>query len=132
MASPRSTSDPRAAGPLTLALRDPALQATALEALRHLGAAALPELERAFAAAGPEARRLMVDLAGRLEDRRARRLLMSALADDEARVRAEAALAIGDGGFLDAMRPLMDLKASDPSPEVRHAAALALKKLAPR
>jgi hypothetical protein len=30
------------------------------------------------------------------------------------------------------MRPLMDLKAADPSPEVRHAAALALKKLAPR
>jgi hypothetical protein len=26
----------------------------------------------------------------------------------------------------------MDLKASDPAPEVRHAAALALKKLAPR
>jgi HEAT repeat protein len=124
--------DPRAAGPLTGALQDAALQATALEALRRLGTAALPEMERAFASAGAEARRLMVDLVGRLEDRRARKLLMAALADDEARVRADAALCLGDGGFLDAMRPLMDLKASDPSPEVRHAAALALKKLAPR
>ena len=31
-------------------------------------------------------------------------------------MRAEAALALGDGGFLDAVRPLMDLKAADPSP----------------
>ena len=124
--------DPRAASQLTLALQDPALQASALEALRRLGAAALPDVERGFAAAGAEARRLMVDLVGRLEDRRARKLLMAALADDEAAVRADAALALGDGGFLDAMRPLMDLKATDPSAEVRQAAALALKKLAPR
>jgi HEAT repeat protein len=89
-------------------------------------------VEGAFASASPEVRRLMVDVAGRLEDRRARRLLFSALADDQAAVRAEAALALGDGGFLDAVRPLMDLKASDPSPEVRQAAARALKKLAPR
>jgi HEAT repeat protein len=47
-------------------------------------------------------------------------------------VRAEAALALGDGGFLEAVRPLMDLKASDPSPVARHAAAVALRKLAPR
>jgi HEAT repeat protein len=124
--------DTRAAARLAQALQDPALQASALEALRRLGAAALAEVERAFASSSPEARRLMVDLAGRLEDRRARKLLMAALADDEARVRAEAALALGDGGFLDAMRPLMDLKASDPAPEVRQAAAMALKKLAPR
>ena len=71
-------------------------------------------------------------LAGRLEDQRGRKLLLAALADDSARVRAEAALALGEGGFMDALRPLMDLKASDPSPEVRQAAAVALKKLAPR
>jgi HEAT repeat protein len=124
--------DLRAAAPLTFALQDPGLQASALEALRRLGAAALPDIERAFAGAGAEARRLIVDLVGRLEDRRARKLLMAALADDEARVRADAALALGDGGFLDAVRPLMDLKAADPAPEVRQAAALALKKLAPR
>ena len=35
-------------------------------------------------------------------------------------------------GFLEAVRPLTDLKASDPSLEVRQAAAVALKKLAPR
>jgi HEAT repeat protein len=124
--------DPRSAARLTQALSDPGLQASAAEALRRLGAAALPELEKAFASCGPEARRLLVDLVGRMEDRRARKLLAGALADDEARVRAEAALALGDGGFLDAVRPLMDLKASDPSPEVRQAAALALKKLTPR
>ena len=67
-----------------------------------------------------------------MEDRRARRLLLSALADDSAQVRTEAALALGDGGFLDAVQPLMDVKASDPSPGVRQAAASALKKLAPR
>jgi HEAT repeat protein len=67
-----------------------------------------------------------------MEDRRARRLLLAALADDSALVRTEAALALGDGGFLEAVRPLMDVKASDPSPGVRQAAATALKKLAPR
>jgi HEAT repeat protein len=97
-----------------------------------MGAAALADLEQAFAASEPEARRLVVDLAGRLEDRRARKLLLSALTDDSARVRAEATLALGEGGIMDALRPLMDLKASDPSPEVRQAAASALKKLAPR
>ena len=35
------------------------------------------------------------------------------------------------GGYLEAVRPLMDLKAQDPAPEVRRAAAQALKKLAP-
>jgi HEAT repeat protein len=39
---------------------------------------------------------------------------------------------LGDGGFREAMRPLMDLKASDPSLEVRQAAARALRKLTPR
>jgi HEAT repeat protein len=73
-----------------------------------------------------------VSLCGRLDDRRARRLLLGALADDTASVRAEAALALGDAGALEALRPLMDLKASDPSPEVRRAATQALKKLAPR
>jgi len=124
--------DPRAAGALAGALPDPALQGTAREALRRMGSAALPDLERLFPAATPEARRLIVDLAGRLEDRRARRLLLAALADDAAEVRTEAAHALGDGGYLDAVRPLMDVKASDPSPGVRQAAAAALKKLAPR
>ena len=124
--------DARSAGRLTQVLADPGLQSTALEALRRMGVAALPEIERAFPSAAPEARRLLADVVGKLEDRRARKLLLSALADDSAQVRAEAALALGDGGFLEAVRPLMDLKASDPSPEVRQAAALALKKLAPR
>ena len=73
-----------------------------------------------------------MNVVGRLDDRRARQLLLAALADDSAPVRAEAALCLGDGGLLDAVRPLMDLKASDPSPEVRRAATQALKKLAPR
>jgi len=124
--------DARAAGPLVRALADAALQPAAQEALRRMGTAALGDLERAFAASDHEARRLVVDLAGRLEDQRGRKLLLAALADDSARVRAEAALALGEGGFMDALRPLMDLKASDPSPEVRQAAATALKKLAPR
>jgi HEAT repeat protein len=97
-----------------------------------MAGAALPEVERSFSASPPEVRRLLVDLVGRVEDRRAGRLLLGALADDSALVRAEAALTLGDGGFLDAVRPLMDLKVSDPSPEVRQAAGVALRKLAPR
>jgi HEAT repeat protein len=79
-----------------------------------------------------EVKRLILDLAGRLEDRRARRLLLSALSDESAAVRAEAASALGEGGFMEALRPLMELKASDPATEVRQAAAGALQKLAPR
>jgi HEAT repeat protein len=89
-------------------------------------------MERAFASASPSARRLLVALVGRLEDRQGRKLLLAALADDSAQVRAEAALALGDGSFLEAVRPLMDLKAQDPSPQVRLAAAQALNKLTPR
>jgi HEAT repeat protein len=124
--------DTRAAGRLVAALQDAGLQGAALEALRRMGSAALGELEKAFAGATAEARRLIVDLAGRMEDPHARRLLLAALADDSAQVRTEAALALGDGGFLEAVPPLMDVKASDPSPAVRQAAARALKKLAPR
>jgi HEAT repeat protein len=124
--------DPRAAARLVQALASAALQATALEALRRLGAAALPELERAYLSADSELRRLLVHIAGRLEDPRARRLLLSALADDSALVRADAVHALGDGGFREALRALMDLKASDPAAEVRQAAAAAITKLAPR
>jgi HEAT repeat protein len=125
-------ADARSAGRLVEILADPGLQSAAAEALRRTGLLALPELERGFAGSGPEARRLIVNLTGKLEDRRARRLLLAALADDSASVRAEAALALGDGGFLEAVRPLMDLKASDPSPLARQAAGVALRKLAPR
>jgi HEAT repeat protein len=124
--------DARAAGRLVQALADVGLQSTAVEALRRLGAAALPEMERAFPGAVSEVRRQLVDLAGRMEDRAARRLLLAALADDAAPVRSDAALALGEGGFREALRPLMDLKASDPAPAVRQSAAQALKKLAPR
>ncbi len=65
-----------------------------------MGVAALPEMERAFAGAPAEVRRLIVDLVGKLEDPRAAGCSLSALADDSAEVRAEAALALGDGGFL--------------------------------
>jgi hypothetical protein len=63
--------DARAAGALVVALGDPGLQATAFESLRRLGATALPEMERAFAAPGGDAevRRLLVDLAGRAAGR---------------------------------------------------------------
>jgi HEAT repeat protein len=60
------------------------------------------------------------------------RVLLSTLADASPRVRAEAALALGDTGHLEALRPLTQRKTSDPSPEVRQAAAMALRKLAPR
>ena len=58
--------------------------------------------------------------------------MLAALADDSAQIRADAAFALGEGGFHEALRPLMDLKASDPAPAVRQSAAQALKKLAPR
>ena len=126
--------DPRGAGRLVAALGDPGLQAAALEALRRLGTAALPEMEQAFAvgALDAEQRRLLVDLAGRLADPSARRLLLAGLDDASASVRVEAAAALGDGGFREALRPLLEKKASDPSPEVRQAATSALRKLQPR
>jgi HEAT repeat protein len=123
--------DSRAAGRLAAALPDPGLQGAALEALRRLGPAALPELEEAFSGAPPESQRLIVDLVGRMEDRRARKLLFGALEGADPSVRAAAAEALGEGGFLEAVRPLLDLKARDTSPEVRLAAGQALKKLAP-
>lgn len=123
--------DARAAPRLMPLLLEPALQAPAAEALRRIGAAALPAIERGFASAPAEARRLLVEALQRLEDRRAQRLLLSALSDESGRVRAEAALALGEAGALDALRPLMELKAHDPSPDVRRAAAQALRKLAP-
>ena len=58
--------------------------------------------------------------------------VLSALADPAPGVRVEAALALGEGGFREALRPLLALKASDPAPEVRRAAAGALRKLQPR
>jgi HEAT repeat protein len=79
-----------------------------------------------------EPRRLLVDLAGRLEDPTARRFLLAALEDDSPAVRAEAATALGDRGFREALRPLLERRASDASPEVRRAAAGALRKLQPR
>jgi len=124
--------DTRAARPLLRALADPGLQSTAIEALRRLGPAVLGEVERFYPAAPPEVRKLLVDLAGRIDDPAAGRLLLAALADESASVRVEAALALGDGERREALRALMDLKAHDPSPEVRKAAVQALKKLAPR
>src|SRR6185436_11755490 len=104
-------------------LQDAGLQSSALEALRRMGVSALPEMERTFTTAPAEVRLLLVNLAGKVEDRRARKLLLSALADETAAVRAEVARALADGGFLEAVRPLMELKAQDPAPEVRQAAA---------
>jgi len=125
---------PAAAGRLLAALGDPALQGAALEALRHLGASALPAMERAFAGGTlpAEPRRLLVDLASRLEDPATRGLLLAGLEDESAAVRAEAATALGDGGFREALRPLLEHRSTDPSPEVRQAAAGALRKLQPR
>jgi HEAT repeat protein len=126
--------DVRAAGRLVGALADAGLQAPAFEALRRLGPPALVEMERAFTAGGldPDLRRLLVDLAGRFEDEGARRLLLAGLADASPDVRAEAAAALGDGGFREALRPLLQRKSDDPSPKVRQAAASALRKLQPR
>jgi len=124
--------DPRAVRRLAELLEDPGIQSTAIEALRRMGAAALSELEHCFSVAEPGSRRALVGLAGKLEDGRARRLLQQALLDDDAGVRAEAALALGDGGFVDSVRALMDLRGSDPAPAVRRAAARALAKLVPR
>jgi HEAT repeat protein len=67
-----------------------------------------------------------------VEDRRAPRLVRAARAHFRAVGRAEPALALGDGGDLEALRPLQGLKSGDPSPDVRQAAALALRKLQPR
>jgi len=71
-------------------------------------------------------------IAGRLEDPAAGRLLLFGLADPSAGVRVEAAHALGDGGYREALRPLIEIKSKDSSPEVRQAASAALRKLQPR
>ncbi len=113
-------------------LEDPHLETTALESLRRMGPAILVEIERAYPTLGAPARLRLVDVIARHEDRRAGRLLLGALLDDSAEVRCEAALALGDGGFVEAARALTDFKASDPSSRVRKAASRALARLAPR
>ncbi|MBN2371033.1 MAG: HEAT repeat domain-containing protein [Vicinamibacteria bacterium] len=124
--------DARSTRPLIQSLDDPGLQSTALEALRRMGANALTDIERILPDVGVEARRLLVNLVGKIEDRRIVRVLLSALGDSSPRVRSEAALALGDSGFLEALRPLNQCKTADSSPDVRQAAAIALRKLAPR
>lgn len=124
--------DPRAARPLTELLQDAAIQSTAIEALRRMGAVALPELERVFPEAGPLTRQILISLAGKMDDNRAGRLLSRGLQDSDPRVRVEAALALGDGGHLGAVRDLMEVRASDEVDEVRRAATRAIAKLAPR
>ncbi len=124
--------DPRAARRLIEALEDSTLESTALEALRRMGGAGLAEIERALPAIGGEARRLLVNLIGKIEDRRTAKVLLAMLNDVAPMVRAEAALALGDGGHLEAVRPLMQVKATDASADVRQSAAIALGKLAPR
>ena len=84
-------------------------------------------MERAFAAAGARGAAAARRPRGQARGPPARRSCCSPPSPTTApQVRAEAALALGDGGFLEAVRPLMDLKASDPSAEVRQAAAMAL------
>jgi HEAT repeat protein len=73
-----------------------------------------------------------VDLAGRVEGAPSSRLLLAALSDENAAVRAEAALALGEGGYREALRQLLDRKGSDTSADVRRAAATALRRLAPQ
>lgn len=124
--------DARAVRQLIAALDDPGLQSTAVESLRRMGSTALPEIERALSAAGAEGRRLLVNLVGKLDDRRVVRVLLNALVDPTPGVRAEAALELGEGGHLDAVRPLTQLKAMDPSVAVRQAASSALRRLGPR
>ena len=100
--------DPRAAPRLIEALSDPALQAAARESLRSSVPQVLAEMEQAMrrGAVAADARKLLVDLAGRFEDPAARRLLLLGLEDESPAVRAEAAAALGDGGFREALRPL--------------------------
>jgi vesicle coat complex subunit len=124
--------DARAARHLIEHLEDPGLQSSALDALRGMGAMALAEIERALVLVSAEVRRLLVNLIGKLDDRRAVKVLLASLSDPIPAVRAEAALVLGDVGHLEAVRPLTQLKAVDPSVEVRQAAAVALRKLGPR
>src|SRR6202008_3988666 len=69
--------DARAGRRLTQLLSDPALEPAALEPARLTGRSAVGEVERAFAGAAPDVRRLIVDLVGKLEDRQGRRLLLA-------------------------------------------------------
>ena len=89
---------PARRGRLLRALADPGLQATAAEALRRLGAVgARPSWSGPSPAPPPRCAGCSWTSPADWRTGRARRLLLAALADDSASVRAEAALALGDG-----------------------------------
>ena len=126
--------DARAAGRLVQALHDPALQTTALEALRaHRACPRCPEMERAFAVR--HSRRCGAcwwTSSASSRTARAGSCCWPRSPTTAPRCARRPPSPWATDRFLEAVRPLMDLKASDPSPQVRQAAALALKKLTPR
>ena len=82
------------------------------------GPPALPEIERALASGAPDAevRRLLVDLAGRFDDAgRAPPAAGGARGREPRPCAPRRRIALGEGGFREALRPLLERKSSDPS-----------------
>jgi HEAT repeat protein len=71
----------------------------------------------------------LIDLLGRLSDRRYSSFLAAALEKEFFTVRARAARALGELGDRAVVGPLVRAQREDPSEEVQREAALALRKL---
>jgi HEAT repeat protein len=125
---------PEAARPLVLALGDPELRESAMQALAMIGAPAAetlaalaPDLESSLRA---DAYALLPRLGPAASDIRVQAMLAEALDDDSPEAAAAAATALGEVGDREALAPL--LRALGGEEEIAHAAADALGRLGAR
>ena len=110
---------------LSRLLDDPALAATATEAIQHIGRAHDTAMIEALHADDPAARIAVLPIVG---SRRAAPDVSALLDDDEPEVRARACEALARIGETAAVPRLFELL-GDPSPRVAHAAAAAIQSL---
>ncbi len=112
-------------------LEDDNLAAAALESLREIGTAALPEAGNHLKNPSGRVRQALVGYLGSLGPGPGVEYLIRMLHDDMNMIRAEAALALGRIGASEAVGDLADAL-EDESPEVQEAAVAALSDLPPR
>ena len=123
--------DEAASGKAFELLEDEGLAPAALEAVREIGIAALPEAGKHLKNPSGRVRQALVNYLGSLGPGPGVQELIGMLHDDMTMIRAEAALALGRIGASEAVAELADAL-EDESPEVQEAAVAALSGLPPQ